>query len=357
MQDRLPSVPILDTVIARLPTIFPVGVDHRNLCIRDMAARTIWVMYYVGAIEGRDCWIRPSQVTDMGDAQSRLTSETQRQDWHSLTLGQRKARAPDAWYAENSREPIRDETLRQGLIPTGAVIGRQDIPTTSSRPRYALEAEFAALFDETLDAGAFAAAAAVWRQRHLTQEALARLALIQAGTTGAATVVQVTLPNKATRNMAARPSSVISKAVIEEFAPRFLHTPALLWLSESGNRVLEADNALARRLGLNIDPARALPDIILVDIEPALLFVFVEVVATDGPVDQLRKNALTAIATEAGFHAEHLAFMMAFEDRAATPARALMPSLAWGTFAWFCSEPDKIVVFRNGNPVPISTIR
>jgi BsuBI/PstI restriction endonuclease HTH domain len=40
------------------------------------------------------------------------------------------------WYAANTREPIRDETLREGLVRTGAATARIDIPTTSALPRY-----------------------------------------------------------------------------------------------------------------------------------------------------------------------------------------------------------------------------
>lgn len=61
------------------------------------------------------------------------------------------------WYAANTREPIRDETLREGLVRLGAVEERAGLPTASPRPRYALAPDFAALFhpdlgDEVLQA-------------------------------------------------------------------------------------------------------------------------------------------------------------------------------------------------------------
>jgi hypothetical protein len=293
----------------------------------------------------------------MGKAQSRRTSNAEREAWYRLTLTQNKKRPADAWYAPNSREPIRDETLRQGLIATGAVIERPELPVTSSLPRYALDAGFAALFDKFLDKDDFAAKAAAWRETHLSRGALARLALLRGGAAGSATAVPVTLPSGETRNMLAGPSSVISKAVIEEFAQRFLHTPALLWLSQSGNKVVASDAQTAKRIGMTIDPSKALPDIILADLGPDLLVVFVEVVATDGPINQLRKDALTAIGVEAGFDSDQLAFVTAFDDRNAPPARSLMPNLAWGTFAWFRSEPDKIIILRDGVPTSISKLR
>jgi hypothetical protein len=35
-----------------LPHIFPEGTAHRNYVIRQMAAKTIFVMLYTGAVEG-----------------------------------------------------------------------------------------------------------------------------------------------------------------------------------------------------------------------------------------------------------------------------------------------------------------
>ena len=49
------------------------------------------------------------------------------------------------WYAVNTRDPTRDETLREGLVRLGAVIERKGLPTTFPLPRYALAAHFAAL--------------------------------------------------------------------------------------------------------------------------------------------------------------------------------------------------------------------
>lgn len=93
----LPAVPKLETVIERLPLIFPEGLDHRNYCVREMAARTIWVMLYAGAVEGLGRWIRPSQVTDMGNAQSKRLSLEERDAWYRRSLSQRKERPADAW--------------------------------------------------------------------------------------------------------------------------------------------------------------------------------------------------------------------------------------------------------------------
>ena len=160
--------------------------------------------------------------------------------------------------------------------------------------------------------------------------------------------------------MAPGPSSVISKAVIEEFAPRFLTDPAVLWVSESGAKVVARDDALATQLKLRIAADRNLPDIILVDLggtrNSELILIFVEVVATDGPVTEERRRALLKIATEAGFPANRVAFMTAYLDRSHPAFKRTIDQLAWGSFAWFVAEPEHLIVLHDGKEQTIKSL-
>ena len=145
------------------------------------------------------------------------------------------------------------------------------------------------------------------------------------------------------------PSSVISKAVVEEFAPRFLGRPGIVWMSESRNQVVARDDRLALEIGLTIEPDRNLPDLILVDLGPIEpLLVFVEVVATAGPVNDARQAALMAVAGDAGFNEADVAFLTAYADRSNAAFKGTVSELAWCSFAWFMSEPDHIVQLHRG---------
>lgn len=352
-----PPVPSLELVVERLAMIFPDGTSNRAYCIRESTARTVLVMLYAGAVEGSDRWIRPSQVTDMTDAQMKRLSVTEREEWCRLMLsGRKKTRPADAWYAANSREQIRDENIRQGLIPNNAAIEREGLPTTSSKPKYALRADFAALFDPALEGEALDSQITDWRKKHLSKAALARLALVRKGAAAASDKVTVQFPNGRTIQLSPGPSSVLTKQVVEAFAPRFLSEPVVLWISESGNKVV--DDSLVKALNLEIDPSKSLPDVILVDLsEDNFLVVFVEVVHSDGPINHVRKKALEAMATEAGFSPDHLAYLTVFSDRDASPYKALAPNLAWDSFVWFASEPDAIVWLKSGCERKLSELR
>ncbi len=132
-----------------------------------------------------------------------------------------------------------------------------------------------------------------------------------------------------------------------------MDSPAVLWLSESGNKVVARDDTLATAIGLKIQADKNLPDIILADLGPAdPLIVFVEVVATDGAITTRRQEALLALTDDAGFSHHQVAFLTAYQDRQSAGFRKTVSGLAWGSFAWFVSEPDKIIILRDGVASP-----
>ena len=345
----LPPLPAVTDIHERLQTIFPEGTANRNYVTREIAAKTVFVMLYIGAVEGTECWLRPDQVTRMTDAQAALAEDEDREAWLAESMRPTAGYIEGQWYAANTREPIRDETLREGLMWMGAVKEREDLPTTSPLPRYALAEEFTRLFDPGLTGEAQHAGIEEWQRTNLSSGALARVAIMRRGAVAREARVLVTFPNGETRQMEPGPSSVISRAVVEKFTPRFLEQPGVIWLSESRNQVVARDDRLARDIGLTIQPDRNLPDLILVDLGPAEpLLVFVEVVATSGPVSEARQAALMSIATEAGFSENQVAFLTAYADRDDAAFKASVSELAWRSFAWFMSEPDHIVILHHG---------
>lgn len=340
----------------RLQVIFP---DGRPYCTREIAGATVFTLLYIGAIEDTGRFLGPKHVYKMSDEQAALTSDAQR-----LAYGGECSRPGfkprgDEWYADNTREPIRDETLRQGLIPVGAVTERRDLPTTSSAPRYALTKSFAALFDPKLTGMKLQKAIEKWQAESLSAAGLARITVVRAGRTRNQGNVSVTLPNGETRQMKPGPSSVITKLVVEEFAERFLEKPALIWVSESGKKVIAADDELARSFNLVIDPARNLPDVILADVaHDSIFLVFVEVVATDGPITDLRRNQLLKLAQDADIPESRTAFVTAYLARDEASLRRHLSALAWNSFVWIASEPENIIAMYAGdmNPLHLHTL-
>jgi hypothetical protein len=338
----------------RLQIIFPEGTPHRNYCTRDLAASTVFTALYIGAIEGSELFLGPKHVYRMTERQAIRTDDGARRRYAADAL-KPGFRAPGKrWYADNTREPIRDETLREGLVAVGAVVARMDIPTTSSKPRYALKAGFAALFNPALTGTALEAAVRDWQMKNLSPGVLARVSLVRDGAAAAIASLKVTFPNGEARLLAPGPSSVITKAVVESFAPRFLDHPAVLWLSESGNKVAARDDKLAAKIGLKIEADKNLPDLILVDLGPhEPLIVFIEIVATDGPITARRRAALLDLTDAARFARTQVVFVTAYQDRNSSAFKRTISELAWGSFAWFASEPEQIVALHDGTTWPM----
>ncbi len=342
-----PYVP-RELVAERLPLIFPEGTPNRVYCTRELAASTVFAMLYIGAIEHSDVRLGPVHVYRMTDLQSANSSDEERLSYRS-NLRKKSFEVPGKrWYADNTREPIRDETLREGLVAVGAVMEDKDVPTTSGKPRYALKSDLAALFDPELQGEELEAAILKWQDEHLNKGALARISLMRMGAADQEGVL-VHFPNGETRTLSHGPSSLISRAVVEVFAKQFLEKPAVLWLSESSNKVAMQDLRMALTIGLDIEAEKNLPDLILVDLGPRHpLIVFIEVVATDGAVTARRQEALFELTDKGGFKRSQVAFVTAYADRESAGFKKTVTGLAWGSFAWFMSEPDKIFMLRDG---------
>ncbi|GHC69633.1 BsuBI/PstI family type II restriction endonuclease [Limoniibacter endophyticus] len=345
----LPAYATRQLVAERLPLIFPEGTPNRTYCVRELAASTVFAALYIGAIEGSDRFLGPIHVYRMTHEQAAMAADEERFAYANAVMRKNGVVSGTRWYADNTREPIRDETLRDGLVAIGAVLRREDLATTSGRPRYALKKQFADLFDPHMEGEALEAAIAEFQAKHLSKSALARVTIMRAGAVANTSGVLATFPNGETRMLAPGPSSIITKAVVEVFAPRFLKSPVVLWLSESGNKVVLRDDAIANAIGLKIEADKNLPDLILADLHPAEpIILFVEVVATDGAMTERRRTAMRELTNAAGFDPRQVAFLTAYQDRQSPGFKKTVAQLAWGSFAWFASEPAQIIALHEG---------
>lgn len=336
-------MPPLSRIQKRLEVIFPDAFNRRPYLTREVAARTVWTLFYVGAVQGRERWMGPKHVYRMTRTQAALLEAGAREAYaHTSTAAGR-----DRWYADNSREQIRDETLRYGFLEVGAVVVRPGVATTAGTPRWAMAADFAALFE--VAEAALPDAIVQWRNDHLSAAALARLQLARRGLTGQTSeTVPVRLPSGTVRQLPHGVSSDIARAVVETFLPRFCAEPAVIWMSDSRHQVVVEDRELTNHLGLRIADTGVLPDLVAVDLSARApvspIFVFVEVVASEGPVDAARRTALLALLAAGRFPAAHARFVTAYWDRNRPEFRRTIGEVAWNGVVWFATEPECLLV-------------
>src|SRR5271168_2370075 len=126
----LPIYVTRDQVATRLALIFPEGTPNRNYCVRQVAASTVFTALYIGAIAGSDRFLAPKHVYRMTAEQAAMPETEARETYFRDSLRPGSNIFGSRWYADTTREPIRDETLRDGLQGVGAIVARDDLPTT-----------------------------------------------------------------------------------------------------------------------------------------------------------------------------------------------------------------------------------
>ena len=341
----LPPLLGLGAIQERLGRIFPNTFADRGLLVGTMAARVVFLFLYGGFIESTARFLRPSHVYLFTHEQARRTKDEQRHEWllHSLKMGFRHAGR--RWYADNSRESIRDDLMRNRLLPLGVIGKRSDVavPVNSSKPIYFMHESFAALFTPRLTGLDLKRSIAAWRDKHLDAATLQRMALRAQGALRSHADVLIDMPDGTRMRITAGPSAHIAKALIERYAPAALRKPAVLWLSAGDRKSYPQFVALAATVGLEFDLSAELPDLILADLADPLLIVVCEVVATDGAITEARKAALLRGVASSNIPPGAVRFLTAFEDREAAAFRRNFSRLAVDSEVWFCTEPNLIV--------------
>lgn len=342
----LPPLLPLAEVQRRLHLIFPDSFPDRSILVGSMAAKVIYVFLYGGFIEGAVRCLRPSYIYLFTDAQANKVSVEQRNEW-AVVAGKSGFRPEGIrWYADTSRESIRDDLMRNQLLRMGIAHKLSGEAVTSSKPIWYLDRAFAELFNAELVATDFDRAVEQWRLGGLDPATLQRMALKAQGALRKEGDVFVEMPDGSRMRISAGPSSNIAKALIEQFAPRHLGEPAVLWLSASDKKSYAQFAEMAASVGLRFDLNAELPDLILADLRAPVRILLCEVVATDGPVTESRKQALLKLVRRSKLPEENVEFLSAFDDREAVPFKKSFSSLAVGSLVWFRTEPELLVTLE-----------
>ena len=347
----LPPLPSLDEVRARLEQIFPEGYPERAILVGDIATRTVYVGLYGGFITDSGRFFRPSTVIRFSFDQAAQCSDNDRLMWLGTCHSPGHKSLGPQWYADNTRETLRDDYIRNRAVPMGLINKLEGFPPSSPAPIYSLAEHFAELFSPDLSGSALREAIENWREEFLDPIALKRMRLVSSGIFGREGEVLVTLPNTGqTLRLAAGDTSIITKDVVEILAPKIMARPVVVHLSMSDVKTRPELASNAESVGLTIDPKTELPDIVIANVPPKsnqLYLYFIEVVHSDGPITELRRKALLQIAKNAGIPERNVEMITAFNDRSAAPVKKRFSELAAGSFAWFRTEPHLII--RIGN--------
>ncbi|WP_280414951.1 BsuBI/PstI family type II restriction endonuclease [Nocardia carnea] len=344
----------------RLQLILPQAITGTTSTANPAAAAVVFVAMYVGAINHQNP-LRPSTVLWMSDPVSGRRDPLDRKMYYKAAVSHRGQRAVvemcasagydrgDVWYAGDSREPIRDESIR-ALIENGAMLTLTNVDTNASNPRYTLESGFAELFSPDLVDDELHKAIVEWQSVHLTPIGRRRAHLASDRSRDAKRVT-VHLPDGGVRYLHPGKSSQILRGVVEQFCSARLKEPSVIFISQPGEKVDLLDGDGLERMGLHIDPQTLLPDCIVVDIAPNHGdFWFIEIVASDGPITETRRKKFLDWAVSQEISETQCHFLTAFQSRTHGAAKKALPQIAQGSCAWFEDEPDHLLTWDRIRP-------
>lgn len=134
--------------------------------------------------------------------------------------------------------------------------------------------------------------------------------------------------------------SELIKAIIEEFAPRFVPDAQVVYVGDTGNKWGYFDEKLLSNLGVSIGNHGKIPDVVL--FFPAKQWLLlIESVTSHGPVDGKRHQELATLFN--GSKAP-LVYVTAF------PSRKVMAryinAIAWETEVWCADAPTHLIHFN-----------
>ena len=264
-----------------------------------------------------------------------------RSAWNSATAPLRRITEMMDWmrehyrvsYAPNTRETIRRQTVHQ-FVQHGLLLENPDRPNrpiNSPQWCYQLSTETLRLlrsfgtprFSEELQRFLANPASQVLRPRHRDLPK-----------------VDARLPDTRKVELSTGGQNSLIQAIVEEFVPRFVRRPEVLLLGDAANKDLVTDDLALAELGIAMPERGKAPDVLIHDRERDWLVV-VEAVTSHGPIDQKRKNELTALFAGAR---PGLVFVSAFPDRKVFTR--FQANIAWETEVWIAESPDHLIHFN-----------
>ena len=237
-------------------------------------------------------------------------------------------------YAPNSRETFRRQTIHQ-LVAAGIALYNPDDPArpvNSPKAVYQIEADTLTLMRS------FGTAA--WNKNLAKYLKTRQTLTARYAKERDMKKLPVKLATGETIRLSPGAHSELIKAIIEEFAARFVPGGVLIYAGDTGEKWGYFDKELLAKLGVAVDGHGKMPDVVLYypDREWLLL---VESVTSHGPVDGKRHEELARLfaKSKAG-----LVYVTAF------PSRAIMArylgEIAWETEVWCADAPSHLIHFN-----------
>lgn len=237
-------------------------------------------------------------------------------------------------YAPNTRETIRDEAVKY-FVEAGLLVKNPDDPsrpTNSGKTVYRIEPTALSLF-RTFKTDAWNATL----KRYLTAKEGIKRDLQRARDLAR---IPVRLPSGKEITLSPGGQNPLIKAFIEDFCTRFVPDGVILYIGDAESKFQFFETEYFARLGVQIDSAAKMPDVVIHDRKRQWL-VIGEAVTSAGVVDGKRRRELKELFV--GFRSG-LVFVTTFETREVMGR--FLSQISWETEVWIANDPDHVVHFN-----------
>jgi type II restriction enzyme len=236
-------------------------------------------------------------------------------------------------YAPNTRETFRRQTMHQ-FVEAALVVQNPDNPArpvNSPKAVYQIEAKALQLLRSYGSPNWADLLAAYQAVNPSLRQHYARSRGMQ--------LIPVQLADGQSITLTPGKHSELIKAIIEEFAPRFVPGAKIIYAGDTGQKWGYFDKDALTALGVTVDAHGKMPDVVIYYPEKDWLLL-VESVTSHGPVDGKRHDELARLfrSSRAG-----LIYVTAFPTRAIM-ARYLA-AISWETEVWVAEAPDHLIHF------------
>ena len=229
-------------------------------------------------------------------------------------------------YAENSRETIRKQALHH--YRNAALIEDNRCATNSPNYRYRLTKESLALIRKK-DSMEFHEVMADYKVGHVS--------LIEQYASRRQMQKMPVNINGQFLSFSTGKHNQLQKAILEEFAPRFVPEAQCLYVGDTTNKDLVLDREGLKRLGFVISQHDKMPDVVLYSPSKNWLF-FVEAVTSVGPMSPKRLIELYDMTRNV---TAGVVYVTAFPDK--KTFKKFVEELAWETEVWLSDVPDHMI--------------
>jgi hypothetical protein len=236
-------------------------------------------------------------------------------------------------YAPNTRETFRRQTMHQ-FVDAGLVVPNPDDPSRPvNSPKFCYQIEPTALeLLRTFGTPAWGAGLKVYlRSLETLKQRYARARELK--------MVPVTLAEGKEVYLTPGNHSRLVKAIIDEFAPRFVPGGHVIYVGDTGDKWRYFDEEALRALGVAVDVHGKMPDVVIHHIERDWL-VLIEAVTSHGPVDAKRREELAALFQDAQ---PGLVYVTAFLTR--SDMARYIAEISWETEVWVQEAGTHLIHF------------